>query len=100
MEKLSFLSYKKVSGHQICGGFSQHLTLLATKCVEISPHTKINSPHQQGVQELSSILTLSTQREHQILQVQGSVPQGYHSPQLQMTVASPALTGASRTKWL
>ena len=57
----------------------------------------ILSGQPAGVEEFNSILTLSTQREHQIPQIKGVVPQDYpphththtHSHTLQMPVPSP-----------
>ena len=43
--------------------------------------------HQQGVLQFNSLLTLSTWREHQILQVQGSILQDQHP--LQMSITNP-----------
>ena len=54
------------------------------------PHTiKQFSGYQLGILQFNPILTLSTQRQHQIPQVKGSVLQDRTSPPLQMPVTSP-----------
>lgn len=68
------------------------LTPLVTKCVcvggRVSTIPSHSLGHQLGVLQFYAVLILSPWRKCHTPQVKGSVP-GDHSPQLQMTVASP-----------
>lgn len=62
----------------------QYVYMCTSVCVLaglLPPHCQAILRHQPGILQFSSILTVSTWRQHQLLQVKGSVPQGYHALQ-------------------